>query len=245
MADIMRCFAERWKKLLILGIDTATKVCSVALCRDKEPVAGYEINLGRTHSEGLLPQLNQLFERTGIKKRDIDLIAVSIGPGSFTGLRIGLATAEAIAYAWRIPICGVDTLKAMAYNLPIEGVVMAPVLDAQKGNYYLGMYEWRKGRLSEKKQAAVVGGEKLMEKLGSVNKQVVLMGECEKLFSQKLPDNVAIAPDQVRMPKATSVAIAGFEQAAAGGAGEPFAIDINYIRRSEAEELWEKKQKKI
>ena len=86
--------------MLILGIDTATKVCTVSLLRDSEPVAEYEINAGMTHSEGLLPQIGQLFERTKIAKKDIDLIAISIGPGSFTGLRIGLATAAVLAYSW-------------------------------------------------------------------------------------------------------------------------------------------------
>ena len=93
--------------MLTLAIDTATKVCSVALCRDGEITAEYNINMGMTHSEGLLPQLEQLLKRTNTKKQDIDLIAVSMGPGSFTGLRIGLATAEAMAYSWQCLLHGV------------------------------------------------------------------------------------------------------------------------------------------
>lgn len=79
-----------------------------------------------------MPQLEQLLTRTKITKNEIDLLAVSMGPGSFTGLRIGLASAEAMAYSWHKPICGVNTLKALAYNLPIDGYVLSPVLDAQK-----------------------------------------------------------------------------------------------------------------
>ena len=78
--------------------------------------------MGMTHSEGLMPQLEQLLTRTKITKNEIDLLAVSMGPGSFTGLRIGLASAEAMAYSWHKPICGVNTLKALAYNLPIDAV---------------------------------------------------------------------------------------------------------------------------
>ena len=122
--------------MLTLAIDTATKVCTVALCREQELLAEYTINMGMTHSEGLLPQLEQLLERTGIQKQDIELLAVSMGPGSFTGLRIGLATAEGMAYAWQCCLHGVDTLKALAYNIQLEGVVLSPVLDAQKGNFY-------------------------------------------------------------------------------------------------------------
>ena len=127
--------------MLTLAIDTATKVCTVALCREQELLAEYTINMGMTHSEGLLPQLEQLLERTGIQKQDIELLAVSMGPGSFTGLRIGLATAEAMAYAWQCCLHGVDTLKALAYNIQLEGVVLSPVLDAQKGNFYQALYE--------------------------------------------------------------------------------------------------------
>lgn len=131
--------------MLTLAIDTATKVCAVGLCRDGQILAEYRINMGMTHSEGLMPQLEQLLTRTKITKNEIDLLAVSMGPGSFTGLRIGLASAEAMAYSWHKPICGVNTLKALAYNLPIDGYVLSPVLDAQKGNFYQAIYEWQQG----------------------------------------------------------------------------------------------------
>ena len=147
--------------MLTLAIDTATKVCTIALCRDKEILAEYTINMGMTHSEGLLPQLDQLLQRTGVQKQDIELLAVSMGPGSFTGLRIGLATAEAMAYSWQCCLHGVDTLKAMAYNIQLEGRVLSPVLDAQKGNFYQALYEWRNGELVELAPVEVVSAEKL------------------------------------------------------------------------------------
>ena len=105
--------------MLVLSIDTSTKACAVGLCRDGKILAEYKINMGMTHSEGLMPQLEQLLERTGVQKADIDLIAVSMGPGSFTGLRIGLATAEALAYAWKKPFQGVVPRLERAYNLPV------------------------------------------------------------------------------------------------------------------------------
>ena len=135
--------------MLTLAIDTATKVCTVALCRQQELLAEYTINMGLTHSEGLLPQLEQLLERCNVDKKEIGLLAVSMGPGSFTGLRIGLATVEAMAYAWQCCLHGVDTLKALAYNVQLEGMVLSPVLDAQKGNFYQALYEWKQGQLVE------------------------------------------------------------------------------------------------
>ena len=129
--------------MLTLALDTATKVCSIALCKDEEVLAEYTINMGMTHSEGLLPQIEQMLQRCKVDKASIELLAVSMGPGSFTGLRIGLATAEAMAYSWHCALHGVDTLEALAYNIPVEGVLLAPVLDAQKGNYYQALYTWQ------------------------------------------------------------------------------------------------------
>src|SRR5574344_3073149 len=149
--------------MLTLALDTATRVCSVALVREQEILAAYDVTMGLTHSESLLPQIDQLFSRTGLAKTDIEKIAVSIGPGSFTGLRIGLAAAEAMAYAWHCAICGVNTLKALAYNLPVSGVALLPLLDAQKGNYYRGCYTWQDGKLKEVQAIAIVSGRQLLE----------------------------------------------------------------------------------
>ena len=235
---------RRCGSLLTLGIDTATKVCSVAICRDEEILAAYEINMGMTHSEGLVPQLEQIFTRTGIKKSAIELVAVSIGPGSFTGLRIGLATAEAIAYSLNIPLVGVNTLEALAYNLPIEGVLLAPILDAQKGNYYLAVYEWKQGEIHEVESVKVVPGSELGNVLAAYDKNVLLLGECAKV-RDVLPKKVICAPCRVSMPKATSVAILGIKQHLGKEDKEYFGLEPFYIRRSEAEELWEQRQKNL
>jgi tRNA threonylcarbamoyladenosine biosynthesis protein TsaB len=187
-----------------------------------------------------MPQLDQMFVRTGIKKEEIDRIAVSIGPGSFTGLRIGLAAAEAMAYAWQCGICGVNTLEAMAWNIPVEGVVLAPVLDAQKGNYYTAFYEWVGGELKEVQPVEMADAEMLTEQLKAYAEPVLLMGECEKLLKHPLPAGISVAPEQVRLPKASSVALAAEGMAALTGGGV-FSLRPYYIRKSEAEELWEKK----
>src|SRR5574344_2267462 len=160
---VRRTFKGGYRAMLTLALDTATRVCSVAVVREQEILAAYDVTMGLTHSESLLPQIDQLFSRTGLAKTDIEKIAVSIGPGSFTGLRIGLAAAEAMAYAWHCAICGVNTLKALAYNLPVSGVALLPLLDAQKGNYYRGCYTWQDGKLKEVQAIAIVSGRQLLE----------------------------------------------------------------------------------
>ncbi len=227
--------------MLTLAIDTATKVCAVALCRDTKILAEYNINMGMTHSEGLLPQLDQLLARTGVKKEEIELLAVSMGPGSFTGLRIGLATAEAMAYSWQCYLHGVDTLKALAYNIPLEGKVLAPVLDAQKGNFYQALYAWRKGELVELAPVAVVSRDEALARIAEQGAPALLLGECEKLVKAGLPDFVQPAPESLRMPKGSSVALAAQADFDAENDKKIFGLEPYYIRRSEAEELWEKK----
>ena len=226
--------------MLTLALDTATRVCTVGLVQDGHVLAEYDISVGLTHSEGLMPQMDQMFARTGIKKENTDRIAVSIGPGSFTGLRIGLAAAEAMAYAWQCGICGVNTLEAMAYNIPVEGVVLAPVLDAQKGNFYTAFYEWTDGELRKIRPVEMADAGTLLQQLQACGKPVLLMGECEKLMKQELPNGISVAPDQVRLPKASSVALAA-EGAEPLTGEDVFALRPYYIRKSEAEELWEKR----
>ena len=226
--------------MLTLALDTATRVCTVGLVQDGQVLAEYDISVGLTHSEGLMPQLDQMFARTGIKKENIDRIAVSIGPGSFTGLRIGLAAAEAMAYAWQCGICGVNTLEAMAYNIPVEGVVLVPVLDAQKGNFYAAFYEWTDGELRKVRPVEMADRETLLQQLQACGKPVLLMGECEKLMKKELPDGISVAPEQVRLPKASSVALAAEDTEPLTGE-DVFTLRPYYIRKSEAEELWEKR----
>lgn len=227
--------------MLTLAIDTATKVCTVALCRDTKILAEYSINMGMTHSEGLLPQLDQLLARTGVKKEEIELLAVSMGPGSFTGLRIGLATAEAMAYSWQCYLHGVDTLKALAYNIQLEGLVLSPVLDAQKGNFYQALYEWRAGELVELAPVAVVSREQALERIALQGTPALLLGEYDKLVKAGLPAFVQPAPEALRLPRASSVALAAQRDFDADNDKKIFGLEPYYIRRSEAEELWEKK----
>ncbi len=228
--------------MLTLAIDTATKICTVALLQDQKILGEYSINAGMTHSEGLLPQIEQLLQRAGRQKNELELLAVSMGPGSFTGLRIGLATAEAVAYSRQCFLHGVNTLKALAWNLPVDGLLLSPVLDAQKGNYYQSLYRWDKGVLSEIMPVRVVSGAVLYEELACRGERVALLGECDRLEQNRLPLNVFAAPHTLRMPHASSVGLAALDEFSVAEDRKILGLEPYYIRRSEAEELWEKKQ---
>mgnify|MGYP000162752654 FL=1 len=167
--------------MLTLGIDTSTRVSSVALCDGEKILGEVDINVGMTHSEGLVPQLEVLLERTHIQKSELELIAVSRGPGSFTGLRIGMATAEALAYSLKIPLRAVDTLEAISYNLPVAGVLLVPVLDAQKGNLYVGQYLWDQGRLEEVEPVSILSQKEIIPLMEQKDRPVILLGECHRI----------------------------------------------------------------
>ena len=125
---------------MLLAIDTSSLVLSCALAEKDRLVAEWTVQKRLTHSEQLIPHLDAMMKEAGVSKEDITAIAVSIGPGSFTGLRIGLATAKMAAYIWKVPIVGVDTLESLARNMEGAEAFILPLEDAQRGHVYAALY---------------------------------------------------------------------------------------------------------
>lgn len=124
----------------ILSIDAATKGLSVAITEKDKLLAVSALNVGKTHSQRLIPLIDNLIKSGNLVLKDIDLVAVSIGPGSFTGLRIGISSAKAIAYALGVKIIGVKTLDALAWNCQGQSSIICPILDARRNEVYYGVY---------------------------------------------------------------------------------------------------------
>lgn len=225
----------------ILAVDTATLVSSVAIATPDTLVAELTIQTRKTHSERLMPHIASLLEMAEIKQSSLKAVAVSIGPGSFTGLRIGLATAKALTYALNIPIIGVPTLAALAFSCPVPGVILAPMLDAQKGNVYLGLYEWREGNVHELRPPQVVAFEEVQTELAQFDKPALLLGEAAVMHKENITHP---APPHVIMPRAGSVAVLAQVMHNQGVKHDIASLEPLYIRRSEAEELWERRQAK-
>jgi len=227
----------------ILAIETATLVSSVALATADTLLAEITLQTKKTHSELLMPHIAKIIEMAGVKKTDIKAIAVSIGPGSFTGLRIGLSTAKALAYALNIPVVAVPTLAAMAYGCPVPGAILAPILDAQKGNVYQALFEWKKGELKELMPATVVGIDQALETLTQYSQPAVLLGESAVMYREKIQTiekNLVLAEPHMIIQRASSVAGLGHKLLKKGLAQDVMALEPVYIRRSEAEVLWER-----
>ena len=217
--------------LRILGIETATRAASVAVVFNGKILAESLRESPQSFSETLMPQVEEVIKSSGAFE-NLDAVAVSIGPGSFTGLRIGLATAKALAYAWGIKIIGVPTLQALAYNFPAAKVL--PMIDAQKNRAYCQLFE--KNLPLSKLEVRPV--DEAISEASKIDGEIFLCGDVLHKIKIPLPPNVKLAPPQLRMARASSVAICAEDL---GKVDNVMNLEPLYIRRAEAEVLWEKR----
>lgn len=233
--------------MLILGIDSSGKTASVALLSDGIILAEYTTNLGLTHSQTLLPMVAEIFARTGLETEALDGIAVSAGPGSFTGLRIGAATAKGIAMAHRIPMVEVSTLEALAYNAAESGAVVRPIMDARRQQVYTAAYV--EGRLMGAEEA--LGIEELIERInGGTDPAMGTAADRDDQMQLFLGDGVAVYRDYIDthicvphryakpgnlLQRASSVALLGARKLAEGLGRPSEAFALSYIRKPQAE----------
>ena len=218
----------------ILGIETATRSVSVAVIFDGKIVAETIRESPQSFSETLLPQVEDVIKFADAFNH-LDAVAVSLGAGSFTGLRIGLATAKAIAYAWNLKIIGVPTLQALAYNFPSAKVL--PLIDAQKNRAYCQLFE-KNVPLTDLEVKPIA---EAVTDAGQLDGEIFLCGDVLHKIKVPLPPNVRLAPPNLQLPRASSVALCGADLIAAGKVDNVMNLEPLYIRRSEAEELWEKR----
>lgn len=229
---------------MLLAIDTSSLVLSCALAEKDRLIAEWTVQKRLTHSEQLIPHLDEMMKEAGVEKDQITGIAVSIGPGSFTGLRIGLATAKMASYIWKVPLVGVDTLEALAWNMAGAQAFILPLEDAQRGNVYAALY----GAFQEMWQEAPIEVAPIDEVIAAAVKHggpIIAVGECADKYKEKLlAAGIALAAPQNRCARASSVAMAGLARMEKGEKDNPLSLLPNYIRRSEAEVLWEKRHNK-
>lgn len=215
----------------ILAIETATRASSVAVIFDGKILAESLRESPQSFSETLMPQVEEVIKVSGAFEK-IDAIAVSIGPGSFTGLRIGLATAKALSYAWQTKIIGVPTLQAMAYNFPSAKVL--PLIDAQKNRAYCQLFE----ETSALSKLEVRSIDEAITQAAQFDGKIFLCGDVLHKIKISLPPNVHLAPTNLRMPRASSVALCAQDLKKFDNV---MNLEPLYVRRAEAEELWEKR----
>ena len=223
----------------ILGIDTSSSSLSVAVMDDNLLKGEFTLNHKLTHSEQMMPLLDSLLSHLELKMSDIDLIGVSVGPGSFTGIRIGVAAANAMAMALDIPVVGISSLEAMAYTAGETAYTIVSTFDAQRDRFYFNAYRFENSELKALEAEDVLEKEDLIKKLESYDK-VLLLGDAV-FINEELPLNVKKAKRAVRYVRASSVCELAHRDYLLGKTG--FAVPV-YLRKSQAEIQFEERMSK-
>ncbi len=220
----------------ILGIETATWLGSVALVTESEVIAEYTLNIRRTHSERLMGMIARLLSDTDVALMDLDGIAVSIGPGSFTGLRIGLSTAKGLCFANDLPLTPVPTLEAMASRMCFTRYPVCPLLDARKQEVYAALYDVSDRTARVALAPSTISIENL---LGRISRPTIFSGDGSTIFRdrirEQLGDRAFFVPSDAAHPDAAAVARLGLSAFRKGEHAEFFDLEPIYLRRSEAE----------
>lgn len=224
--------------MLILAIEASAKAASVALCRDEFLIAESYQNSGMTHSATLMPMCEALLKNCGVSLKEVDLIAVANGPGSFTGLRIGISTAKGLAWANETPCVGVSTLEAMAWNLcGIEGVVCC-AMDARRQQVYNANFlltEEKPIRLTPDRAIALAD---LFSADNGEQRPTLTAGDGAELcarYVEKQGARLRLAPPNLRFQHAYGVARAALEAHRQGLTCNGAELEANYLRPSQAE----------
>lgn len=195
-----------------LGIETSSLVSSVALMDEHNLIGELTIQAGLTHSEQLVPHIDMLLRASQVERNELKGIVVSIGPGSFTGLRIGMGTAKAMAYALQIPLYGVMTMDSLAHNVSYTDHTICTVIDAQKKHVYAGIYQYEDHELVCKEEPFVIPASDLLDRFRANDDKVLFLGDgikrIEKLLEEK-DTNLTILDISQRIPKASSLLLAG------------------------------------
>lgn len=233
--------------MLILAFETSAKAASVALTDGQKLLGESYQNTGLTHSQTLLPMAQELLKSCGYEPCQVEAVAVAAGPGSFTGIRIGVAAAKGFAWGKELPCYGVSTLEAMAQNLGVWQGLVVPVMDARRSQVYTATFLAEAGQLSRLCEDRAISLEDLGKELQEVTQPIFLVGDGSLLCYNTLKAAVPklILPPEHRMhQRAAGVALVAAQKIAAGETGDGAALTPNYLRLSQAErERLEKEQK--
>ncbi len=227
----------------ILGIESASNVASVALTEDGTVLASFFTNYKKTHSETLLPMIEEIVRMTETDMTDIDAVAVSAGPGSFTGLRIGAATGKGLAFALNKPMIAVPTLDAMAFGCWGAQDVLCPVLDARRSEVYSGLYHFEGTEFIVDEPAAALPLDEQVKKAEALAERlhrcVTYLGDGLSVHEEKIRaltgGRAHFAAEPVRFQRAEAVASYGRRLFAEGKTEDAFTFELIYLRKSQAE----------
>ncbi|TYQ18032.1 UNVERIFIED_CONTAM: tRNA threonylcarbamoyladenosine biosynthesis protein TsaB [Acetivibrio alkalicellulosi] len=231
----------------ILAIDTSTLVAAVAVMEDDKLLGEYLLNHKKTHSQKLMPMIKELLHELELKPNDIDMFAASSGPGSFTGLRIGVTTVKAMGYATSKPVVAVPTLDVIAYNILMGSYIVCPIMDARNNQVYTGLYEWNYNNnvLERVSDYLALPINELVDIIRQRGKKVVFAGDGvdihQEYLKNELQDKCDFAPGNMRLQRASTTAHIAYMKFKKGDIDSSFEMTPFYLRKSQAERQYEKK----
>ncbi|MCH1981966.1 tRNA (adenosine(37)-N6)-threonylcarbamoyltransferase complex dimerization subunit type 1 TsaB [Ruminococcus sp. OA3] len=223
----------------ILALDSSGLVASVALVEDEVLLAEYTVNYKKTHSQTLLPMLDTIGAMIDLDLSTVDAIAIAAGPGSFTGLRIGSATAKGLGLALGKPIIGVPTVDALAYNLYDCEKIICPMMDARRNQVYTGFYTFREHQLKVLREQTAAAVTDVAAWLNEMGREVIFLGDgvpvYRDLIQRKMRVPYSFAPAHVNKQRAGAVAALGEIYYAQGKIQDAKEHQPEYLRMSQAE----------
>lgn len=232
----------------VLGIDTSSMATSICVIEDDKLICEYTVNTKKTHSQKLMPMIDNMLNISDININEIDLIAICEGPGSFTGLRIGMSTAKAIAHVKNLPVIGVNSLEILAGNMNLCDKKICSILDAQRTQVYYGKYKFENNEIVELQNIDVIEIDELLKELSNSNDEWILVGEAVYKYEEKIKEinNISVVASSHNVSKASSLcSIAMNKYNKNIDVYDCYSINPKYIRKSQAEVEYEEKVKRL
>lgn len=231
----------------ILAIDSSSVVATVAITDEEKIIAEYSVNHKKTHSQTLLPMIEEIVKMAEINIDELDAIAVSGGPGSFTGLRIGSATAKGIALAIKKPIIHIPTIDGLAYNMYGTNRIVCPIMDARRNQVYTGLYRFENDEFITIEAQSQKDIMDVIKSVNEIGKSVVFLGDGTSIYKEIITKNINVdcqfAPIHMNMQRASSVAALAVKYYNEGKVIESSEHKPDYLRKSQAERELEEKMK--
>jgi len=227
----------------LLAIDSSNHVLGVAIMKNEQVIGEIVTNLIKNHSPRLMPAIEKVMADVGMKVEELDRIAVAKGPGSYTGIRIGITTAKTLAWALNIPIVGVSSLEILAYQGRFFEGYICPFFDARRGLVFTGLYKWEDNQLISVYEDKNIMMETVLEKLKSEGKSVLFLSPDIEEFSDRIKEVLgesAVIPNgpyHIASPSHLGLASLNYE------ADSTHELTPSYLRMAEAESNWLKQQK--
>ncbi len=225
----------------ILAVDTSSFPASVGICDDGVILGEYVIRNQRKHSQNIMVMIERLLSDLSVDISQIDVFAVTVGPGSFTGLRIGISTVRALAQAINKPVVAINTLKALAYNLSHWDGIIVPMLDARRDEVFTAAYEFKYGGIIEVTEPCVMTINEICEKYRG--QRTILLGDGVIMHHEELINQgFDFAPSQLMETRASALCVATIDAISKGNLCSYNDVQPLYLRKSQAEREYERKK---